>query len=368
MARIGKWALGIVVVALFAGLIGWRVFEALGRRDVAAVRTESAGPVPVQIAAVERRDISGVIELSGSVRPANEVDVAADVPGRVLSVGVSVGTRVAKGEELAKLDATDLQLALEQAEGALAAAQAGKDAAEQEAATAEKLAASSAMTENQLLGARSRFNAAAGQVKQAQAARDLARERVRDATITSPIEGVVTKADVDVGQMVSPGRAVFQIQDDSAYEVEVGLDESTAYVVRPGVQVQVQSLARPDRVVPGTIATVSPTLDPQTRKAAAVVRLDPTSDPLLSYSTVTVRIEQHPRSGVVTVPARAVVDRDGNSFVRVVEEGNVVRQVQVRTGTHQGDWIEVYGVSPGDNVIVAGPADLPDGTVVEPRS
>ncbi|MEQ1503539.1 MAG: efflux RND transporter periplasmic adaptor subunit, partial [Myxococcota bacterium] len=356
------------VVAVFAALIAWRVIEALGRREVAAATSVPTGPTPVQVATVERRDISGVIELSGTLRPANEVDVAPDVSGRVVSVSVSVGTRVDKGEELARLDATDLELALAQAEGALAAAVAGRDAAVQEAATAEKLAASSSITENQLVGARSRKMAADGQLKQSQASRDLAKERVNDAKIASPIAGIVTRADLDVGRMVTPGAAVFQIQDDSAYEVDVGLDEATAYTVHPGQPVEVQSLARPDRIVPGTIATVAPTLDPQTRKALAVVRLDPTTEPLLGYSTVTVRIAQQSRAGVVTVPASAVFERGADTIVRLVVEGNTVKIVAVRTGARLGELVEVFGIQPGAQVVVAGPADLVDGTVVEPRS
>ena len=126
MSRFLRWLGAAFVVVLFAALVAWRVQEALSRRDVAAVRTEAAGPIPVQVATVERRDISGMIELSGTLRPANEVDLAPEVPGRVVSVAVAVGARVKKGDELAQLDATDLALALDQAEGALTAAQAGR--------------------------------------------------------------------------------------------------------------------------------------------------------------------------------------------------------------------------------------------------
>src|SRR5262245_11687660 len=139
MARVLKWLAAGLVALLFVALVGWRVQEALSRRDLAVERVGTEGPSPVQVARRERRGISGVIELSGTLRPANEVDLAPDVPGRVLSVAVAIGARVKKGDELAKLDATDLELALAQAEGALTAAQAGRDAAVQEAESADKL-------------------------------------------------------------------------------------------------------------------------------------------------------------------------------------------------------------------------------------
>lgn len=368
MSRFLKWLGVAMITLLFVGLVAWRVQEALSRRDLAAVRTETAGPIPVQVATVERRDISGVIELSGTLRPANEVDLAPDVAGRIVSVSVAVGARVKKGEELAKIDATDLELALAQAEGALTAAQAGRDAAVQEAESADKLAKSDAITENQLVDKRSRRTASEGQLKQAQASRDLAKERVNDAEIVSPIAGVLTKVNVDIGKVVSPGVPVFQIQDDSGYEVEIGLDEATAYAIHPGQAVEVQSLARPDRTVPGTIATVAPTLDPQTRKAAAIVRLDPTTDPLLTYSTVTVRIAQHPRYGVVAIPVAALIEHNGESAVRLVVDGKTVKIVPVRIGQRQGDLLEVYGVEPGNQIVIAGPTDLAEGAQVEPRS
>ncbi|MCA9489947.1 MAG: efflux RND transporter periplasmic adaptor subunit, partial [Myxococcales bacterium] len=198
---------------------------------------------------------------------------------------------------------------------------------------------------------------------------DLAAERVRDATLRSPIAGVVTRASVEVGQTLAPGMPPpFQVQDDGAYEVDIGLDEATAYAIGPDQPVEVQVSARQQLVLPGRVQTVSSTLDRQTRKAAATVRLEPTTERLLTGTTVTVVLSLEPRSGVVTVPETAVVEQGGARVVRVVGDDKAVRNVVVHPGLHQDGQVEVDGVSPGAAVVVSGPPDLADGTVVEPRS
>jgi RND family efflux transporter MFP subunit len=207
-----------------------------------------------------------------------------------------------------------------------------------------------------------------GQHRQARAARDLAAERLRDTTLRAPVGGIVTRAAVDRGQMVAPGVPAFQVQDVSAYEVDVGFDEANAYAVVPGQAVRVRVLARADLTLDGRIQTVSSSLDRQTRKALATIRLDSTAERLITGSTVMVELALDPRTGVVTVPETAVVDRDGSPVVRVVESGNVVRNVPVRTGLRQDGEVEVDAVGAGSTVVVTGPPELVDGTVVEPRS
>lgn len=361
------WAMTALLALGFVALVGVRVVQAVARRSDAAELTSASGPVSVRTLEVHARDVSGRIELSGALRPANTVEVVPEVPGRVRSVAVEVGDRVAAGAVLARLDATDLQLAVDQGEGALAAAVAAEQVAEREANSAKALAESKSIADNQLAGILARHAAAVGQRAQAQAARDLARERLRDANITSPIGGIVTRRALDVGQTVGPGQPVFQVQDDSAYEVDVGLDEATAYAVTIGQPVTVRLEAR-DVELPGRVATLSPSLDRQTRKAAATLRLDPTDLQLITGSTVTVSLELEPRSGVITVPESALVKVDGEAVVRVVEEGNLVRNVSVRSGARQGGEIEVVGLTDGAVVVVAGPSNLVDGAVVAPRS
>ncbi|MCB9685494.1 MAG: efflux RND transporter periplasmic adaptor subunit [Alphaproteobacteria bacterium] len=369
MRKLFGWLVVLLSGLMFLVLVGYRVVQAVERRSVAAERTGAGGPPIVRTVSAEAHDLSGRVEVSGTLRATSTVDVGAEVPGRVVEVLVDVGDRVKADAALARLDATELRLALSQAEGALAAAVAAEDRAKRDAENAEKLASSKAVTETQLVGARAGYAAATGQRQQAKAARDLAAERVRDATLRSPIAGVVTRASAEVGQTLAPGMPPpFQVQDDGAYEVDIGLDEATAYAIGPDQLVDVQVSARQQLVLPGRVQTVSSTLDRQTRKAAATVRLEPTTERLLTGTTVTVVLSLEPRSGVVTVPETAVVEQGGARVVRIVGADKAVRNVVVHPGLHQDGQVEVDGVSPGADVVVSGPPDLADGTVVEPRS
>ena len=72
------------------GLGAWRTVEALGRRQAASEET-SAGPALVEVAPAQRRTLRDLVDLSGTLRPVNEVDISSDVMGRVLSVEAEIG-------------------------------------------------------------------------------------------------------------------------------------------------------------------------------------------------------------------------------------------------------------------------------------
>ena len=363
MKRVLTWLFSAFVAILFMVLVLWRIEQAVVRRSTAAARTAITGPIAVEVAAVTAHDLSGTIVVTGTLRSVDLVDVVADVPGRVETLPVDVGARVQKGDVLATLDDTDSQLGLAQAEGMVAAATASRDAAAHDAASAEKLAAADAMTETQLVAARSRLAAAEGQLAQAKAGRDLAREHVRDARVTSPIDGIVTKRALAIGQMVAPGAPILQVQDDAHYQVDIALDEASAYAVAPGTEATITSVARVGEPLVGTVATVSSTLDPMTRKAAAVIRVD-SSSPLITNATVSVRIPVGSRPGALAVPATAIGESHDAPVVRVVT-ANVVKNVPVTVGLRDGDLVEIAGVDAGSFVVTAGPVDIPDGAVVK---
>lgn len=362
MTRLVTWLFWAFVAFLFVVLALWRVEQAIVRRSTAAARTAVTGPIAVELTPVAARDLAGGVLVSGTLRSVDQVDVVSDVPGRVETLAVDVGSRVSKGDLLATLDDTDAKLALAQAEGAVTAATAAWDAASHDAGSAEQLAAAKAMTETQLVAARSRLAAAQGQLAQAKAGRDLARERVRDARITSPIDGVVTRRGLSIGQMVAPGAPILQAQDDARYQVDVALDEATAHAVAPDQQVTITSLARGGEPLVGTIATVSSTLDPVSHRATAVIRVDATSA-LITNATVSVRIPIASHEGALAVPATAVVEKDDKPVVRVVTDG-VVANGPVTLGIRDGTFVEVGGVAAGAMVVTAGPVEIADGAVV----
>lgn len=355
------WIVPFVLVALLLGCVGtYRVVAALAPASLAA---EDAPSPSVDVAVAARRDLADVTVLVGTVRPLNIVDIVADVPGRVVSVSADVGAIVGKGDVLAALDSTDARLAAEQATAGLAMASANRDAAARDLASAEPVEAAGGMTQSQLSGLRSRLDVADAQVLQAKAALAMARERVGDATIRSPIAGTVTRRATGIGRMASAGVAMFQVQDLSGLEVESDADASAASRLVVGAPVDIVS---DGSTVPGIVKTVSPSLDSQSRRSSVVFALAAGTTGVMPFSSVRVRVPLTQRPAVVAVPQAALVETGSTTSIFVIRDGSA-QLTQVQVGIRDGDWVEVGGVEEGAFVVVVGQGSIKDGVAVTVR-
>lgn len=345
-----------------AGLTTWRVVEAATRRAAASTETAPALQTPVQIIGAAPRDLVERSRVAGTLRALNEADVVADVPGRVEALLVDVGAAVKRGDALARLETSDLALQLEQATAALAAAEASRDAAVRDRDGAAAVARVGGVTEAQLVGANSRASAAEAQVKQAAAGVNLARARLADATLRSPLDGVVTRRSTGLGRMVSPGVPVFTIADLSSLELEVAVDERAAARIRAGDAVALSSEAVLSELQGGVVKTVAPALDASSRKATVVISL-PWQPGLLPHGTASATFTLGRADGAVAVPAGAILEEQGERFVYVAD-GGVARRVVVRPGIRDEGWVEVGGLPAGASVIVSGNTFVTDGAAV----
>ncbi|MDP2316936.1 MAG: efflux RND transporter periplasmic adaptor subunit [Pseudomonadota bacterium] len=351
--------------AALCGLTAWRVGDAMTRRADAAEATAVATSVPVDVMVAAPRDLVETVRVAGTLRARHEADVVADVPGRVEAILADVGTQVRKGDILARLESRDAALQVEQAQASLAMAEAGRETALRDYTVAQAVAGVGGITDAQLVAARSRSASSDAQVLQAKAALGMARERLADATLRSPIDGVVTHRATDVGRMVSPGVAAFVVQDLGALELVVSVDERTAARLQAGGGVTIVSDHATD-IPAASVRTVSPALDAQTRKAEVVIELGAVAG-LLPHGTATAVLLLGQRAGAVAVPARAVLEGDDGAYLYVVD-GTLARRTPVRPGLRDGEWLEVDGLPAGATVVVAGQTFLTDGGAVSPRT
>lgn len=350
--------------AALCGLTAWRVSDAMTRRADASEATAVSASVPVDVMVAAPRDLVETVRVAGTLRARHEADVVADVGGRVEAILADVGTQVRKGDVLARLEARDWALQVEQAQASLAMAEAGRDTALRDYDVAQAVAGVGGVTDAQLVAAKSRSASSEAQVLQAKAALGLARERLADATLRSPIDGVVTRRATDVGRMVSPGVAAFVVQDIGTLELVVSVDERTAARVQVGGGVTVVSDHATD-LPAASVKTVSPALDAQSRKAEVVIELG-AAPGLLPQGSATAVLLLGQRPGAVAVPARAVLEGTEGGYLYVLD-GTVARRTPVRAGIRDGDWLEVDGIAAGATVVVTGQTFLTDGAAVTPR-
>jgi RND family efflux transporter MFP subunit len=367
--------LGTVVVGALA-LLAWRVIEAVAAHE-SSHRQPSVLPVPVAIALAERRTIAERVTLTGVIRPHNEVDVFTKVGGRVEEVRAQVGGRVEAGQVLAVIEHRELILRSGQAQAQLQAALAGLEQARTSFETAaaasrrsEVLRRENAIpeaeferTESAYRDTRAGVMAAEAHVATARAAVSLAEEAVGNSRITTPIAGRLTRRLVNVGATAAPGTPLFQVQDVAVLKLESAAPASDFARLRPGQDAKITVSDLPGAVFHGRVSTLSPSLDPQTRRAAVEITISNPQGRLLPNMFGQAVLEVA-RKTAIGVPENALVSSPSGRVIFVVRDGKAV-ELKPRLGGADAGFVAVdSGLAQGERVVVAGYAGLRNGAPV----
>jgi len=232
--------------------------------------------LPVQTEKVETRDLSMIISASGSIRPKRQVDISASTIGKVTRVAVKEGDLVKKGQFLIQIDPVQLESAVEQIRASLDASQAAEISAEVQLKKAESdlgrvrtLFARELATEQDVERAQtdydvavSNLDSARNQVRQQQALLESARHNLREVTITSGMDGIVTRLNVEEGEIAimgtlnNAGTVLMTVADLSTIETEVEVDETEVVNIRIGNTAKVTLDAFPDTSYAGEVTEV----------------------------------------------------------------------------------------------------------------
>lgn len=362
----------IVAVGLFATLL--LAYRVKSQREEAALNRAKASRVdaiPVAIQTVSLGDLDLIAHVTGNIEPIQSVQVISKVRGRVAAVEKEIGDPVKVGETLALIEPVDYALDVKRLEGLLAQARAENAQAQRDAARNERLFNERIVSTQALQAARAHAEAGAGRVKEAEAALDMARERLSDTRIASPIDGVVTARMVDVGTMVDnqmmgnrQAVATFEVKNLSRVKLTVGISEKNLPMAHVGQKARVAVDALPSRTFEGVLARVAPSLAQGTRRAEAEIEIDNPDQALKPGMFATADLVLEHRAGVLLVPKQALVDRGGRQVV-FVAEGTKARMSAVSLGgSDDRSYVVSSGVAPGDRLIVKGQTLLEDGSPI----
>ncbi len=332
---------------------------------------------PSDVAVVDAMALASSVQLTGTLNPAEVVQVRAQVPGLVRRMAVDRGDAVRSGQLLAVIDAEGIRSAAAGAQAQVSAARANLAVAQQRLESSRKLFEKGAISEIDMKTAEAGYEAAGGQLAAAQAQAAAASESARRASVTSPISGVVSERVISQGESVSSGDALVTVVNSAELELAGQIPVAQAARVRPGQQVEFTLDAYPGRKLAGRVARVEPTADPATRQVGVYLRLPNADRRIVGGLFATGRVLTGGADSVLSVPA-AAVRTDGNaSFVYVLEQNRLVRRdvvtgvsdpisgrVEIMSGARSGERVlAVPGdVQPNAPVRLAGaPASRPAG-------
>lgn len=330
---------------------------------------EAAAKVPVaaeDAPRAERRVIRVGPRIAGSLDARQRADVRAEASGQVLEVNAELGQTVKKGQVLARIEANAQGDAVRSAEAAVRSARENLDVARRQADRTKALVEGGALAERDLETARSAAVAAEAQLGQARAQLASARTALGNATVRSPMDGVISKAPVHRGDVVAPGAELFTIIEPSSMRLEASVPSDDLSSVAVGTPVTFEVRGYPGQKFKGTIERVAPAADPATRQIPILVSIPNESGKLVAGLFAEGRLAGGTREALV-VPSAAVDTSQESPTVTRVNKG-VVERVNVQLGVSDGteEVVEVLsGLAEGDVVLLRNARGLPPGTHVE---
>ena len=371
-----------------------------------SVLARPASPVdPSRLATVERGDLARSVVATGKIEPISKVEIKSKANGIIKELKVEIGDLVNVGQVLAELDKDNLEARLREARAALTGAEASLKAAEAELAKnqveaegpdvpfarrnldrAEKLMKDKLVSQQNLDDARSALEMAVNRqqaartqlgvssarvaqaraaVAQAQAAVDRAQEELNNATIRSPIRGMVLSRDVEIGSPVSSilnlganATPVMVLGDISKVYVRGKVDEADVGLVQLDQPARIRVETFKDKPFEGRVTQIAPMGVERDNVVTFEVRvsIDNASGQLKANMTANAEIVLEEHKGALIIPESAVIyDAGRHAFAEVISTRTKTgkEKVPIKVGISNGTRTEVLdGLAQGQRVVL----------------
>jgi RND family efflux transporter MFP subunit len=374
-----------------------------GDQSATAIIENSPPPRQVKMATAVETKVARTVSATGTLAAEDQVVLGTKVVGRLGEISVDLGSRVRKGQAIARIDPGDYRLRVDQAEAALQQArvrlglpaEGTSDKIEPEQTATVRQAAATlkearlthdrmaklwegnyiaraeldaavaqlAIAESQYQNALEEVRIRQGLLFQRRSELEIARQQLADTIIVSPMDGAVSERQASVGQYLAAGAPVVTLVRMDPLRLRLPVPERQAGSVRVGQPVEL-TVEGDSRRYSGRVVRLSPAISENNRTLLIEAEV-PNRDGALrpgSFAKADIIVEAGEQ--IVTVPRDAVITFAGIDKVLTVEEGKAVEK-RVRTGRRIGDQIEIVeGVTAGYQVIVD-PGNLVAGQPVK---
>jgi RND family efflux transporter MFP subunit len=287
-------------------------------------------PIHVKTIELQPQNVPETYDVVGTVRPKVSATVAAKLTAVIHTIAVKPGDSLKSGDPLAQLDDREARAEFERAQSEFGRS---KSLLETEATT------------------RAEFDAVEARYR-------VAKANLSYTSIAAPFDGIISEKLCDAGDLATPGKPLFRIEQPTDFRLEAYVPERFSTAVQVGTRVRIVIEAVGGEC-DGTVGEVIPVTDPATRSFLVKVDLQPTK-PLKSGMFGRAQVVVGERTGFF-VPKSALKERGQLTFVYVMNEGRALMRL-VKTGKTTGEQVELLsGVQGGEKVIVGPNSELADG-------
>lgn len=362
--------------------------------------------ISVSVARVEGQDVERSVQIVGTLMAQDEVTLGTEVPSTIAKILVDMGDSVQAGQVVIKLDEREARLEVERLSASLQAARESLGRSQQvlessranvERAQAvladarinlkrfEGLFSEGAISASQRDSAQTQYDVAVASLRsseaqyesdraavknaeasvmQAMAALDIARKRLQDTDVVSPITGFVRKRLVNVGETFKEKTPLMSLVATHALKLQGDVPERFAPQIEVGRPVRVEVEAFPGQTFPGTVTRVSPTVDVESRSFGVEASVPNPKGVLKPGFFAKASILTGTEKNAPFVPEEAVASFAGIVKVYVIVDGKAEER-RVKTGVRQDSRVEILeGVKVGETLATSSLSQLATGTAV----
>ena len=325
--------------------------------------------VSVRVAQAETRDVQQDFNSIGRIVSKNTPVLAAEINARVVDVLVDAGERAQRNQVLVRLDTTASGLARQEAQAAIKGLQVSIANEERRVKRYRDLKTKEVMPQERLDDAEAKLAADRAAMTAAQARLAIAEDPLAKAELKSPVNGVVERRHVSIGDYVKVGSPMVTVTDTNDLRAELPFPETIAHLLQPGQVLFLESPIAPGQVIKAQIDQIRPQVGLMNRALVVIADIENPGN-WRPEATVEATVVVESRPDAVVVPVMSVVQRPAGKVVYALEQGEPmrVRQRVVETGQRHDGWVEVVsGLESGTVVVSEGAHYLTDGAEVAVR-
>ncbi len=320
---------------------------------------------PVRVLVIEKSKLGETIELTGVIKPENEVALSFRIGGRIIERFVGTGDAVRANQLLARLESQNERNALRSAEARLTATQGRLREAQNVFAREQSLLSRRYTTKTNFDRALTAVETTKSEKDDATAQLKIAQDNVGYTELKSDVAGTITGRAAEAGEVVQPGQVIFRLARTGGWDA---LFDVPARVLRDTPRdARVELALTDDRSVTtaGRVRQVDPQADPATRTFRVRVTILSPPPAMRLGATVSGRIKLDP-SAAIAIPASALTETDGQPSVWVVDRATMtvsLRKIKVARFLSDGV-VVAEGLKPEDAIVTAGVQALHPGQKV----
>jgi membrane fusion protein, multidrug efflux system len=328
-------------------------------------------PRPALVVEVGTTAENDVMVLVGEVKSRFESNQGFRIKGKIIERKVDVGSLVKKGQILAKLDASDMNLSTAAAQADVLAAEASRALAKSEVERQRQLVNKKFISQSALDKYEAELKTADARVNQAKAQAAVSGNQSRYTALVADRDGVVTQIHAEPGQVVDAGEMIAQVVDTKQIEVLVAVPESRMANLKVGDNVGIKLWAsqatNPEKTYVGKVREIAPAATSTSRAFDVRVAMIDADQAVKFGMTAGVRFAQNATDEIV-IPSSALTQINGKNAVWVIDRNGIANPREVTAGQYTENGVTITsGLQANEMVAIAGVHTLLKGQKVQPK-